>query len=185
MIEPWRILKRNRQELFGWLHMENKRVRSPRTGKEMEVKTFHCRPWTLILPITPEKEVVMVRQYRHGTEAISLELPGGLVDPEDRSPDIAAGRELLEETGYQSPSIEQLGTCFPQPAMMGNKCYFFLAENAVQIQAPAPDDGEDIQIVKMPMEDIPGMIFRGEIDHGMVLLAFSFFWMKRSRFFSL
>lgn len=181
MIEPWAVLERRRQSLFGWLHIESKRVRSPRTGKEMEVKAFHCSPWTMVLPITPEKEVVMVRQYRHGTEEITLELPGGLVDPQDGSPEIAAGRELLEETGYRSAAVVKLGECFPQPAMMANKCFFFLAENAVKIQAPTPDDGEDIQIVTIPLADISGKIFRGEINHGMVLLAFSFFWMKQKK----
>lgn len=181
MIMPWKILDRKRHSFFGWLDIEEKRVLSPRTGKEMDVKTFHCRPWTLVLPITPAQEVVMVQQYRHGTEEVSLELPGGIVDPKDNSPDIAARRELLEETGYQPQSFSQLGECFPQPAIMANKCFFFLAENVLKIREPAPDDGEDIQIVKIPLEDIPVKIMQGEIEHGMVLLNFFFFWMKQNR----
>jgi 8-oxo-dGTP pyrophosphatase MutT (NUDIX family) len=181
MIRQWTIIEREFKSISGLLQMEKKLVRSPRTNKEMEVHTFHSSPWTMVLPITAEQEVVMIRQYRHGTEAVSLELPGGLVESEDGTPDDGARRELLEETGYHSPSLLKLGECYPQPAILSNKCYFFLAEHAVKVRKPVLDDGEDIQVIKMPLMEIMSKIRHSEIDNGMVLLAFSLFWMKQKR----
>jgi len=118
-----------------------KKVRSPRTGEIREVQALQFPDWVLILALTPQEEVVMVRQYRHGTEQVCLELPGGLVDPDDDSPELSARRELLEETGYQADEITLLGECFPQPAILSNKCFFYLAENAAQIQSQDLDAG--------------------------------------------
>ena len=67
----------------------------------------------------------MVNQYRHGIEQVGLELPGGLVDPQDASPEVAARRELLEETGYQAAGLIKIGECYPQPAVLSNRCFFF------------------------------------------------------------
>jgi 8-oxo-dGTP pyrophosphatase MutT (NUDIX family) len=123
----------------------------------------------------------MVREYRHGTEHICLELPGGLVDPADDSPERSARRELLEETGYQAAEIVLIGECFPQPAILTNKCFFFMAGNAAEVQSQELDSGEDIEILKVPLEEIPVKIRNDEIDHGMVQLAFFFLWMKQGQ----
>ena len=123
----------------------------------------------------------MVHQYRHGIERVCLELPGGLVDPDDDSPALSAERELLEETGYQANEIVLIGECFPQPAILSNKCFFYLAKNAVKVDSQDLDSGEDIEIIKVPLKEIPAKIENKEIDHGMVLLAFFFLWVKQGR----
>jgi 8-oxo-dGTP pyrophosphatase MutT (NUDIX family) len=161
--------------------LTKKKVRSPRTGEIREVQTLEFADWVLILALTPQEEVVMVRQYRHGTEQVCLELPGGLVDAGDDSPALSARRELLEETGYQADEIVLIGECFPQPAILSNKCFFYLAKNAAEVQSQDLDSGEDIEILKVPLKEIQAKIENREIDHGMVLLAFFFFWMKHER----
>ena len=122
----------------------------------------------------------MVRQYRHGTEQVCLELPGGLVDSNDDSPEVSAGRELLEETGYKARKITYIGECFPQPAILSNTCYFYLAEDVESVQTQNLDPGEDIEIVTLPLKSISTRIGSQEINHGMVLLAFFFFERYRS-----
>jgi ADP-ribose pyrophosphatase len=101
------------------------------------------------------------------------------VNPADHSPAMSAQRELLEETGYQADQILLIGECYPQPAILSNKCFFYLAQNAAEAKAQQLDSGEDIEIVKIPLEQIPDRIANKEIDHGMVLLAFSFLWMRQ------
>ena len=133
--------------------------------------------WVVVLAITTAKEVVMVRQYRHGTEKVHLELPGGLVDPDDPSPLQAAQRELLEETGFGSEDLRMIGKCYPQPAILSNRCFVCLAPEAEVEQAQALDEGEDLEVVKIPMADIPFKIDNKEIDNGMTLLAFFYYWM--------
>jgi len=110
-----------------------------------------------------------------------LELPGGLVDPADDSPALSAQRELLEETGYRADEIMLIGECYPQPAILSNRCFFYLAKNAAEARAQHLDSGEDIQIIKIPLKEIPARIENREIDHGMVLLAFFFLWMKQEQ----
>jgi ADP-ribose pyrophosphatase len=181
MIRDWPVISREQVGDFRLFSLTNKKVRSPRTGEIREVQALQFADWVLILALTPQEEVVMVRQYRHGTEQICLELPGGLVDPGDDSPELSARRELLEETGYQADEIVLIGECFPQPAILTNKCFFYLSKNAAAVQSQDLDSGEDIEILKVPLEGIPAKIESREIDHGMVLLAFFFLWMKQGQ----
>ena len=181
MIRDWPVISREQVGDFRLFSLTKKKVRSPRTGEIREVQALQFPDWVLILALTPQEEVVMVRQYRHGTEQVCLELPGGLVDPGDDSPALSARRELLEETGYQANEITLVGECCPQPAIMTNKCLFYLAQNVVRVQTQNLDAGEDIEILEIPLKEIPAKIREAEIDHGMVLLAFFFFWMKQEQ----
>jgi ADP-ribose pyrophosphatase len=181
MIRDWAVLRRDPVEDFKLFQIQRKQVRSPRTGETREVLAIQFADWVLILALTAREEVLMVRQYRHGIERVCLELPGGLVDPADDSPASSAQRELLEETGYRADEIILIGECFPQPAILNNRCFFYLAKNAVKVQPQHLDSGEDIEIIKIPLREIPARIEHREIDHGLVLSAFAFLWMKQPR----
>jgi ADP-ribose diphosphatase len=181
MIRDWPVISRKQVGDFGLFSLTKKKVRSPRTGEIREVQALQFADWVLILALTAQEEVVMVRQYRHGTEQVCLELPGGLVDAGDDSPALSARRELLEETGYQADEIVLIGECFPQPAILSNKCFFYLAKSAAEVQPQDLDSGEDIEILKVPLKEIPAKIENREIDHAMVLLAFFFLWMKQGQ----
>lgn len=172
MIEEWKILERKPLEDHRIFKIQTKIVQSPRTGAEMEVKTISFRDWAMVLPLTVDGKVVMVRQYRHGIETVCLELPGGLIDPGDASPEDATKRELMEETGYEAQDYVLIGSCFPQPALLKNRGFFVLANNARLTGEPRPDDGEDIEVVCLSLDEIPGLIQDGHISSGMVQLAF-------------
>ncbi len=81
--------------------------------------------WVNIIPLTDDEQVVMVRQFRHGTESFTLEIPGGMVDADDADPKAAARREMEEESGYDSDDIIELGKVHPNPAIQGNYCHTF------------------------------------------------------------
>ncbi len=179
MIAKWAILKRQQIADYKLFSLHKKQVRSPRTGEIREMLALQFPDWVLVLALTPQQEVVMVRQYRHGTEQVSLELPGGLVDPDDTTPELSAQRELLEETGFKVSNIRLIGECYPQPAILSNRCFFYLAEDAVQAQEQNLDAGEDIDILTVPLKDIRAKIVNKEIDHGMVLQAFFFLSLHR------
>jgi len=181
MIRAWEILNRKTLHDFKLMQIEAKEVRSPRTGNTADVLAIHFPAWVVVLAITAAQEVVMVRQYRHGTEKIHLELPGGLIDPGDPSPIGAAQRELLEETGYGAKDFHIIGECFPQPAILSNKCFVCLAMDAELQQTPALDEGEDLEVIKIPMTHVSSKIQGNSIDNGMTVLAFYYFWTHENK----
>jgi ADP-ribose pyrophosphatase len=130
--------------------------------------------WVNIIPLTDSEDVVMVRQFRHGTEDFTLEIPGGMVDPEDPSPMAAARREMREESGYDSDDVIELGKVHPNPAIQGNYCHSFLARGVRGGLKPELDTTEETEVVLVPLASIKDLIRSGEITHALVIAAFSF-----------
>jgi 8-oxo-dGTP pyrophosphatase MutT (NUDIX family) len=144
---------------------------------EHDFYVIESRDWINIIPITVDHQVVMVRQYRHGSREVTLEIPGGLVDSGD-TPETAAARELLEETGYQAAEYVKIGAANPNPAIFNNRCYTFLARNVARVRDPMPDQTEDIESVLVPLSDISELIRTGEIDHAIVIAAFCWYFLQ-------
>jgi 8-oxo-dGTP pyrophosphatase MutT (NUDIX family) len=115
----------------------------------------------------------LIEQYRHGTNEISLEIPGGMVD-EYESPAETAARELLEETGYSANRLELLGRTRPNPAIQTNWLHSFIGRDCVLSQAPQPDGTEQIQVRLVALDDVPKLIASGAITHSLVIAAFYF-----------
>ena len=140
-------------------------------GQTFDFYIIKPNNWINIIPVTANGEVVLVKQFRHGIGSVTLEVPGGMID-DGEDPALAAARELLEETGFTSDPIVPLGINHPNPALQDNICHSFLAPNARQIQEPVFDFTEDIEIVLVPLSEIPNMIQKGEITHALVITAF-------------
>ena len=176
MIKPWRCVRSNTPESFRVFSVRTDTAFSPRTGLEHDFYIIESSDWVNVIPVTSDRQVVMIRQYRHGSREVTLEIPGGLVDPGD-TPRDAASRELLEETGYTSDDWTKIGEVNPNPALFGNRCYTYLAQNVKRTRPPSFDQTEDIEELLLPLQDIPGMIRKGEIDHAIVIAAFSFYFL--------
>jgi ADP-ribose pyrophosphatase len=148
---------------------------SPVTGGKHDFYVLESADWINVIPITPEGMVVMIRQYRHGTETVTLEVPGGMVDEQDGSPEESAARELLEETGYAADKITRIGTVTPNPAILNNRCYTLLAQDAHPVAPPSFDGSEDIEVALVSLPTVHKMIASSQITHALTIAAFYFY----------
>jgi len=165
--------ERSREILTRYKSFEARRcVRvSPRTGAEHGFFVLGVPDWVNIVALTDDDRVILVRQYRHGTEAFELEVPGGAIDPEDPDPGHAAARELREETGYEAREIRPLGVMTPNPAFHTNVCHAYAALGCHRVGELLQDPGEDIEVVTVPRSEVRSMVQRGDITHALALAA--------------
>jgi len=127
--------------------------------------------WVNVIAVTDDDEVVLIEQFRHGTEQITVEIPGGTVDP-DEDPLSAGVRELREETGYGGGDARLVGAVTPNPALMNNRCHTVLARGVRREGDPRLEGLEEIRTRLVPLADIPELIRSGKIEHALVIAAF-------------
>ena len=144
----------------------------PVDGHTRTLSIVECPDWVNVIALTRDDHVVLLRQFRFGTEQICLEIPGGMVDPGE-APLAAAKRELAEETGYTATEWRLLGNSAPNPAFQTNTLHSYLALDAAPTVAPKPDGGEVLEVETQPLGRVQELIRRGAIDHALVLVAFA------------
>jgi len=176
-LKPWKIISSKSDELIKFFHLRTDTAVSPRTNIPHDFYVLESAGWVNIIPLTPEGEVILIRQYRHGIQDITLEIPGGLIEHGD-SPEGAAARELHEETGYEAKEMVLLGSVHANPAILNNICYTYLAKDVYPAGKQDLDDSEDIEILIKPLAEIPRLIKEGEITHSLILAAFYRFYME-------
>jgi ADP-ribose pyrophosphatase len=145
-------------------------LENPRTGERLRRTVLETPAWVNVVALTPERHLVVVRQFRFGSGAVTTEIPGGVVD-RGEEPLEAARRELREECGYSAERWSSLGAVEPNPAFHDNVCHHFLAEEARRTHPQELDRGEDIVVATLPLEEVRDLVRSGTIRHSLVVCA--------------
>jgi ADP-ribose pyrophosphatase len=175
MIKPWQKISSQPLGDFRIFQLRTDRSVSPRTLQAHDFIVLDCVNWVNVVAVTPSQELVMIEQFRHGSNTIELEIPGGMIDPSDNTPEAAGLRELREETGYAGENPRIIGKIFPNPAIMSNTCFTVLVENCRCIHPVEFDHGEDLVTRLVPFAEIPGLIANGKIRHSLVVVGLYYF----------
>jgi ADP-ribose pyrophosphatase len=181
MIEPWRKISSRPLGDFRVFTVREERRLSPRTGAALDFFIIDSSNWVNVIALTPDGQMVLIEQYRHGSNTVELEIPGGVMDAEDASPVATGCRELAEETGFEGEGPEIIGKVFPNPAIMSNTCFTVLVRNCRLVKAVQLDQGEDLATRLVPLAQVPELVASGQIRHSLVVAALFQFnlWSRR------
>ena len=163
-VEPWQVLDSKYSYRDRWLAVRSDTVRVPNGTILSPYHTIEFPEWVCAIALTPEREIVLIEEYRHGIERLSIELPCGA--PEDESEDVldAMKRELLEETGYASQEWHVLGSSTANTARQNNRVHAFLALDARKVADQALDPGEVIHAHVVPWDKFIADLADGRLE---------------------
>jgi 8-oxo-dGTP pyrophosphatase MutT (NUDIX family) len=145
-----------------------------KNGETFEPYVFEYGTWVNVIALTRDREVVLINQYRHAAGKVMLELPAGMVDETDSNPEVAARRELLEETGYAGDRFIEVGCIYPNPATHTNKTCSFLALDVEKVGEQDLEETEDIEVQLMSWEAFISLVKAGGIPQALHVSAVFF-----------
>ena len=175
MITPWKKVRSTPLGDFRIFTLRSDLKISPRTGKEHDFYVLDSVNWVNVIAVTPDQQLVMVEQYRHGSNTVELEIPGGMMDPHETDPVATAVRELREETGYAGENARLLGKIHSNPAILSNVTFTVLIENCRLQHGVEFDSGEDLITRLIPVAEVSKLVADEKIGHSLVVVALYYF----------
>jgi 8-oxo-dGTP pyrophosphatase MutT (NUDIX family) len=160
---PWKVLSSEYLSRKFWYTVRLERVELPNGTVIAEYWVSEFLPWVNVVAVTAEQQILLIRQYRHGSGTVHFEIPAGTTDPTDVDLESACRRELLEETGYGGGRWSPLMTLSANPALQNNFSHTFLAEDVVPMRPADPGAGEDLRLHAVPVDQIERLLDDGEL----------------------
>ena len=167
MIKIWKRKERQLQQKTRILDLCEAIDVSPYTEKEHPFVFIDSLNWVNLVPITEQDEIVMIRQYRHGSQRVTLEIPGGMVDAGE-DPCKAAVRECLEETGYIVRTPHSLGDLNPNPALFNNSLHTFYGHVSQHRAKVHHSETEKTEVELVEIHNLKTLLLDSTIDHALV-----------------
>ncbi len=162
-LKKWKLLQSQLVINNKWCQVRQDEVELP-NGTIIDDFFINIRPdIALVFPITAQQEIIFVEQYRHGVGKVLLELPAGSFYPDKESAEVAAARELSEESGYVAEKLIKLATLYDNPVKDTNCIHLFIAKNVIKSQERKLDITEDIEVVLIHISEVMNKVLRGEI----------------------
>jgi 8-oxo-dGTP pyrophosphatase MutT (NUDIX family) len=174
MIDGWEVEEEKVLLKTSVATIKSGPVKCCRSGRKKDFYLFDFPDWVNVVAVTPDNQLVMIRQFRYGSRRSEIEIPGGMIDPGEDAV-TAACRELQEETGYVGIDPVIIGKVCPNPAIQRNVCYTVLVREARQTASRKFDDMEDIECFLRSYEEVETLIRDEIINHGLVLNALMFY----------
>lgn len=165
-MEKWKTIDSKYIIQRPWATLRADKLEMPNGNIKEEYYVLEYPTWVNMVALTEDNQVIFVKQYRHGAGRIMVELPAGVVE-ENEDPEIAARRELLEETGYAFDEISYVCELFANPATSGNITYTYLLTGGRKVQEQDLDPSEDIEVVLMDLEEAKQFLFDNKIGQAL------------------
>lgn len=177
MLDRWQTLEKTHIYDFKIFDAYLKKCKHPGWDKTATYSLIESPDWVNIVPVTKDNKIVMVKQFRHGIEDFTLEIPGGLIE-KDEDPKDAGKRECLEETGWASDKdAVYIGKTHPNPAFMNNLCYSYLWTDCYEKTEQQLDGNEDIEVITINADELKNYIAEFKIKNSLVLNGIFFYLM--------
>lgn len=176
-MEKWTLLDSKYIIQRPWATLRVDKLQMPNGNVKDEYYVLEYPTWVNMVGITDANEVLFVRQYRHGSGQIMVELPAGVVEAGE-APELAARRELLEETGYAFDSIEKICELYANPATSGNITHTYLLKGGRKVQEQELDASEDIEVVHMSIPEARQFLFDNKIGQALHTSALFYTFQK-------
>jgi ADP-ribose pyrophosphatase len=158
----WKVVESKRLFSEPWFTVRKDICELPNGKKHSAYYILEYPDWATAFALTEDNKVVMVRQYRHGLGVVSTELPGGVIDEGENAAQ-AIARELMEETGYEFESIEEMGKVAPNPATSNNYMHMFLAKGGRKVADQKLDATEDVEVLIHSVDEVKQLIRENKI----------------------
>lgn len=178
--KTWRIAPPVPQLDTPIMRVVASRVGRQGSDREQDFYRLEFPAWVHVIAVTEEEQLVLIRQYRFGSDRVELEIPGGAVE-KGEDPLLAGLRELREETGYVAREARIIGTVRPNPAIQDNLCHTVLALGARPLATATPEELEEIEVLTLPFSEVLQRVAAGELQHGLVLNGLMYYAMATGR----
>ena len=160
----WKVMRDDMHANCRIFDVHKRKMIRDSDQKEGEFYVIETNDWVNVLALTSNQEIILVRQFRYGTEEYSLEPPGGVIE-KGEDPILAGQREMLEETGYSGKNPKIIGNVFANSAIMSNRCHFLLVTDVEKLGETSFDPHEELETVKVPIESLKDLVKSGDISH--------------------